>query len=321
MHNTVALAALATIISSSAFAAPCHVPGDASKSKWVTPLSKDEVYTTHPSGPISSWPFSKQRLYYSRLFKDSPQDACNIWALRVSPSSTAFTKAMRQRNEAIQIDSSTFECNFDCDGDGMLTANDRSACASLNPRLATALVQDTDPICDRMSDVQGPYANQASGSYVRGAEFTDSQKTAIKNADQARDSQGRLTSDAYYVNVGTLLHADTLFLDPTAGSSNSVQIDHLVPRKDVFGCGCGTNSPRNAGAVSAQLNNSMSNDPNNATRLALLCKYAPNPAFCPPPWPSSLALTSGVVACDPDGPTADDDVPATPDEYSCAVGP
>lgn len=299
MQRTLSILGLAATLfaTHASFAADCHVPGQPGQSKWITPLSLDEIYKTHPPGDISdvpTWPFAKQRLFYSRFFKDSPQSACDLWARKVSPQSTVWTTANRALNEAVPIHDpndpnapvDSYECNFDCNRNGVLDANDPSACGVFPGRFANRLVAQTDPVCDRASDVHGPYDDGTTGGYARGAEFTTAQKSSFKAANAARDSQGRLTSDAYPLIVNGV-HADVHFLDATAGSSSSIQIDHLVPRKDVYGCGCGTNSPRNAGLVSAGLNNKMSNDPSNPVRQALLGKFAP-----PPPTPAP-ALDEG----------------------------
>lgn len=283
MRNTTIFASLVMIISVSSSAAPCKVAGDESKSRWITPLGMNELYKTHPAGDVATWPFTKQRYYYQQAYKDTPDEACKLWAAKVQPN-TVFTKANRDLWSADRINDNLYECNFDCNRNLRRDPGDVSACSAVNPRLVYALVRDTDPVCDRMSDVNGPYASQASGSYARGADFTTPQKNAIKAANKARDAQSRLTSDAYNVpsELGPglwLLHSDVQYLDATAGSTDSVQIDHTVPRKDVYGCGCGTNSPANALAISAGLNNGMSNDPASFKRVALLARYAPIPGF------------------------------------------
>jgi MYXO-CTERM domain-containing protein len=164
---------------------------------------------------------------------------------------------------------------------------------------------------------------------VRGKEFTDTQKSDIRIENRAAH-ENMLESDAYEVPMYIpdlmvwTFHTDIdRYLSSTAGSPDSVQIDHIVPRVDRYGCGCGTNSPRNAAAVSAQLNNWMSNDSGNQARIAILCAYAKWPGCPGTPFPVlAPGPTSGTRA-----PTSDDvddlasDASKTPNEIGgCAAG-
>lgn len=53
----------------------------------------------------------------------------------------------------------------------------------------------------------------------------------------------------------------------------NANIDHIIPRKDVSGCGCGTNSPKNAIVISRLLNNEMSNDVEHPLRIQILGQF------------------------------------------------
>lgn len=57
------------------------------------------------------------------------------------------------------------------------------------------------------------------------------------------------------------------------------QVDHIVPRKDINGCDCGSNSFKNALLISAKLNNDLSNNCTDPKRISIMNKYAPLPSF------------------------------------------
>jgi MYXO-CTERM domain-containing protein len=344
MYNTILIGVLASLFASSAFAAPCNVPGKEDTPKWQVPLTVHELVKSRPTGTtlvdVATWSFAQQTSFYSKFLQDSPQAACNAWALGVSPGSITFTPTMRARNKAFKH-GSTYTCAFDCDNDNHINAeDDTSNCAQLVGR-ETKPWAATDPVCDLDTNVQNPkYADGTTGpttdaGYIRGAPFTDAQKLSFigKNANLAPQA-GTIKSDGYQVPAydpdfhAWFLHADfDQFLSPNAGYLNSVQWDHLVPRVDRYGCGCGTNSPRNAAAVSAQLNNGMSNDSQNSVRVALLCYYAKWPGCPGTPFPR---LGPGVAANPADAALApisdyvddtDGDASNTPNEIGgCAVG-
>jgi hypothetical protein len=55
----------------------------------------------------------------------------------------------------------------------------------------------------------------------------------------------------------------------------SLQVDHILPRVDVYGCPCGTNGYNNALIISGSLNRAMSNDLRHPDRIAILQEYVP----------------------------------------------
>lgn len=60
-------------------------------------------------------------------------------------------------------------------------------------------------------------------------------------------------------------------VDPWAG--DYVNVDHIIPRVDIYGCPCGTNDSANALVISRGLNNKMSNDMYDPDRIAILQKW------------------------------------------------
>jgi hypothetical protein len=208
----------------------------------------------------------------------------------------------------------------------MIDGEDVSACGiAINAETA----QQTENMCDRDVDVaKTPYGSQDSTSttYVRGADFTASQKTKIKNANSTQtiiNPDGTLQrifdSDAYKISTATNPHIDVKHLFGDPGFPESAEVDHLIPRTDKFGCGCGTNAPSNALLISRQLNNSMSNNSADKNRKAILDFFAPMST------PSLVPVTEDPVGSDVDGDPVDDDAsvesePAADDAAGCSAG-
>jgi MYXO-CTERM domain-containing protein len=344
MRSIILVGGLVSLLSSSAFAAPCNVPGETNAPKWSVPLTVHELVKSQPAGTtlgdVANWSFARQTSFYNKYLQDSPKAACNVWALGVSPNSVTFTPAMRGRNLPFKH-GSTYTCAFDCNNDTHIDADDdTSNCGQLMGR-ETKPWAATDPVCDLDTNVNNPkYTDNTTGpttdqGYIRGAPFTDTQKLSFlgKNANLAPEV-GKIKSDAYIVPAydpelhAWLENADfDKYLSPTAGAPNSVQWDHIVPRVDRYGCGCGTNSPRNAASASAQLNNGMSNDSENSIRVALLCYYAKwpgcpfsaYPTFAPSPSANPAGTVRAPTSSDVD--ETDRDASMTPNEIGgCAVG-
>lgn len=64
-----------------------------------------------------------------------------------------------------------------------------------------------------------------------------------------------------------------------------MQIDHIIPRIDKYGCGCGPNSPANALVISARLNGEMSNNTEHWARYELLQEHTLDPVAGKPTRP------------------------------------
>jgi hypothetical protein len=82
----------------------------------------------------------------------------------------------------------------------------------------------------------------------------------------------------------------------------SLQVDHMLPRVDVFGCPCGTNGYNNALLISGKLNRQMSNDLKHPDRIKILQAHVPGyvapfrAAFDEPTEASTEGETTGGCA-------------------------
>lgn len=122
-----------------------------------------------------------------------------------------------------------------------------------------------------------------------GSSFSSTQKTKLKAANTAR--WGVLDSDYTRVilgRTGGLYYQDTFFqteddpeneeypIPPTISSAvwgQWANVDHIIPRIDVHGCKCGTNSYANAAIISASLNVGMGNNMTDTRRRRILCEW------------------------------------------------
>ena len=285
MTKTTLLAiAVALAPAAKTFADTCHQPGDESSRLWTAPVPISYVYPSAPNDNPDSWSFSQQSYYYRQINLDTPDEACKLWA-QYDPGNV-WTAAQRANAHVKFINETTYKCAFDCTGDGVVNADDYSACpANINA------VENTDPVCDTVTDLSKvPYVNTyaPSGShFIRGATFTTTQKNLIKAANSKyliwnsttgtyepiyfSDAENitRVNAQGQTVNIETY---DTL--TGTSPDPSSPEVDHLVPRVDRYGCGCGTNAPSNALLISRALNNSLSNNPANVDRVAVLAYFA-----------------------------------------------
>lgn len=306
------LALVTTLLLASAAevpAAPCRVPGstDPLAFKWETPLGYDEIYPSHPQFPVSSWTFTQQRTYYGRLYKDTADDACELWAAKNSPTSI-WTTSQRSIWKTKKISNYLYKCAFDCwggqnsKGDGQVDEHDFSACPVniyAADGLQTEQMCDADLAADRM-----PYTglNNPNTNYVRGKDFTPTQ---VKNIKDANSRYGIIDPTTHVVTWIWFSDVDDIHLpsgeavDPYAvlsgdpGTAKAPEVDHAIPQKDIYGCGCGTNSYSNALLTSHERNNSMSNNSQDKYRKAILAFYStsasprlvePSPEVAALPW-------------------------------------
>ncbi len=146
--------------------------------------------------------------------------------------------------------------------------------------------------CERVP--AGPYSNGVPGT--SGGEFSQSKKNAVKSANIAMHGTGSMKSD-YIFGDGTrwFTHEpvwlsfdytwyfntddDGKLLPPGkfiyAWNPVYANVDHIVPRKDKFGCNCGSNSLNNALLISAGMNVETSNNCEDVRRIKILNQYAP----------------------------------------------
>lgn len=78
--------------------------------------------------------------------------------------------------------------------------------------------------------------------------------------------------DQLYLNDSIFAWEDDMLI-PYIFGPQLANVDHIVPRKDIYGCDCGNNSYANALVISWDLNNEMSNQCDHPDRQAILNKY------------------------------------------------
>lgn len=108
------------------------------------------------------------------------------------------------------------------------------------------------------------YCNTQYAAGQSGFDFTQTQKNKIKQVNKQFPSNGnKIRSDLagfkYSYNGQTFTEPD--FLTETPLLPNSVEVHHIVPRKDKQSCSCGANSVKNAALISRQLNQFLTNNP------------------------------------------------------------
>lgn len=150
-----------------------------------------------------------------------------------------------------------------------------------NPNFKTYVRYPTiqkDACCSRTPN--GPYRNLGTSAGTEGATFSTSQKDNILALNFSRsNSTSYYMSDAGDNDVPGYVYP--LEIDVTYLAKNVApiwvrppQVDHIIPRLDSHGCGCGTNSFANALVISSVLNVSMTNDCSNEDRLDILDAYS-----------------------------------------------
>ncbi|MBK6516446.1 MAG: hypothetical protein IPG04_20655 [Polyangiaceae bacterium] len=86
------------------------------------------------------------------------------------------------------------------------------------------------------------------------------------------------------------------------------QLDHIIPKKDIYGCDCGSSSYSNSILISRKLNQGMSNDCQNPDRIAIMNVYAPQAFAASGEAPEAYSSDEG------------DDVNGPADPAGCGVG-
>jgi uncharacterized protein (TIGR03382 family) len=340
-HTTLALL-LATSISIGlhprhADAAPC--------SRWVNQLeacANKLVAQSVCNNPIETWSDGQRQNYYNWIYSDDEERSCYKLISKVAPTRKGTATLA-------YIDDGFFYCTYDTDGDGHVYGT----LANPTPQgkiddyatFRSPILRDdnmlTHPVCDLVPE--GPYTVYLDGHPIhatnptRGGDFTQYQKSQKISTNKSRNS-GVLRSDALKDRNGNPLIADinplntplsypeddpsfspdpTIPIGPLEDKDKRAEVDHLIPRKDIRGCPCGTNSPENALVISGKLNRKMSNRPDDPDRIKLLTAWVPG--YVPPAAPnknSSDALDDDSYDSDAEG-AAD---PSATDEASADIG-
>lgn len=108
----------------------------------------------------------------------------------------------------------------------------------------------------------------------------------------------------------------------------AAEVDHIIPRVEVHGCPCGSNSYKNAQLISRKLNNYLSNDcnpkrPAGRARLEIVNNYANGILPVPPTLPSYAEPGVRFTGSSPDADSVPAQLPIDDAETAagCSVGP
>ena len=159
-----------------------------------------------------------------------------------------------------------------------------------------------EPQCELTLNADNPYHELATASsYARGTQFKSRASIIQKNKDNHSPSpfNQKVRSDVPDLDLFEILSHSTSLPDPEDDIYNGVptlpvpnraqdridyaNIDHIIPRVDIFGCECGTNSPLNAAVISRVVNIDMSNNMNHAERIEILRRFTNYNAIFGPP--------------------------------------
>jgi hypothetical protein len=223
--------------------------------------------------------------YYQYLYSDSPEQACYKWGLK---------RHGQYNGKARKIAADTANCFLDDNNNGI----------DDDPKGTSIFFETIDREWCCEVDVEGPHSGLNPDVYYlswrgnvvqyrpKDGEYFTSQTVYDSDGDEYLSQVDQVRAQNSTQNA-------VLFTSDLKGSSelpfeycggdlytNSPnlgcrpQVDHIIPRKDIKGCDCGSNSFKNALLISAQLNNQMSNycgDPNDPTdaaeRKAIIEKY------------------------------------------------
>lgn len=237
--------------------------------KWDSDIDVCDMYPTSApcvdGGPQLS--FAQERAYWNKVYRDDPVDACKLsWSYH--PTAKNFPK------KALPIDAVSYGCyvnwfnmGYSSTPDNIITLEDvtREPCCELTPN--------------------GPYKSMGMTG-TDGGDF-NGKRDNIRMSN-LRYNRGVLRSDVGPARppVVVLTEYDNLYLNdtifaweddmaiPYISGPQLANVDHIIPRKDIYGCDCGNNSYANALVISWDLNNEMSNQCDHPDRQAILNKYA-----------------------------------------------
>jgi hypothetical protein len=212
--------------------------------------------------------FAQTRNYFNKLFSDGAQAACEQAIYYSSYQGTAVTAKGP--------------------GGSPLAANaDVAFCWLAGGSTAYTSVWlesiEREAMCERTPN--GPYTSLGTAG-TDGASFTTTKRTNIRNANMRRNG-GVLRSEAGVAapppgtpiagepynalgyNGSIFSHESDMWI-PYINGPALANVDHIIPRKDIYGCDCGPSSYANMLIISWDLNNRMSNDSEHPDRQALL---------------------------------------------------
>lgn len=220
--------------------------------------------------------FYKQRSYWTRnLTKPGGKDAVILACKK-------YYQSISQSGEidARKVNGAPWETGGQCKIDGQ---------PGVNISLWGGKREDE---CELTLKPANPYAKLVPhhGPYERGGQFTD--RSAIIESNKKRNNPPivlpgvtkKVKTDVPDVDLSEVLAHSTATPDPEddlygktglpipdgPNRDDYANIDHIIPRVDIHGCECGTNSPINAAVISRVLNIGMSNNMKDMDRIELL---------------------------------------------------
>ncbi len=224
--------------------------------------------------------FGQERLWYSKLYADTAQKACENAVYYSSYKGTPVT------------------ANLFGDGTG---AGCQLQGQSGNWTVLWLGDVPREAMCERTPI--GPYTNMGQFG-IDGGSFSQVQRDNIRNTNwrtfgDVRSDAGparppaipgeKRLDDGTPIDLlgmnSTLFGWENDMIIPYIDAPTAANVDHIIPRKDKFGCDCGPSSYANALVISWTLNNKMTNNSQDSDRQAILDRWTlpPPPASPPPP--------------------------------------
>jgi hypothetical protein len=255
-------------------------PSEAECLKWNSALS---ICDTSPSTCGSEAPeptFGQWRYYFSQLLHDDAQAACKA-RYAFGPYKNCAVLAVPYPG-----DPNWMGCALDANCDGTIDQYEKDVPQSWIEKGEIT----REAMCERTPN--GPYAHldaQHGTTGVAGGLYSDAMRRNIREANLARNGSS-VRSDSGPSRPPTLVASefdyltdyyrytwlwvdDMLLQVRQPFESAAPNIDHIIPRKDIYGCDCGPNSYANAQVISAKLNIKMSNDSQDPDRVKILERY------------------------------------------------
>ena len=305
--------------------------------RWQNQLSHCEVSSAFCASPPPT-PTDGQLQYYNNWrYGDNPAQVCDRWAKKTADNPNGYIG----RSTPTVVDPQELEqtrCYLDENNNGSWQDNEKSNLAykiSI-PREWCCELTAWGPHKDVTPNVwysfgQLPNPLIQANPPAPGLEFTSYTHTLLPRSQRVRVLErvdldpnpglsGAYLSDLYRPGpnnsppeLADLEYCDGDLVD---GGLCGAQVDHIIPRKDISGCDCGSNSYANALVISARLNREMSNRCSNPKRLAILQKYTFEGQYGPI---TPYAADADADACEPDDEACFDAI-ATGDG-GCSAGP
>lgn len=223
-------------------------PADAECRKWAADLNVCDVVPSSCLPGAPPWTFSQERYYYTKEFHDDPLEACIAsWSYHVT--------AKNFEKKIVPIDENSVGCYVKWFGQWPTT----------HDNIIWLDVIQREACCERTPN--GPYKDFGTTG-IDGGSFSTFKRNKIKYTNEMKNG-GTLWSDAHDLianEFGALIYQlapwewENDILYRLMGSPDAANVDHIIPRKDKFGCDCGPNSYANALVISWKLNVSLTNN-------------------------------------------------------------